>query len=296
MNWKGFYLSCRPKTLFASAGPIFLGTALSIPTENSILFPLILISGILMQILSNLVNDYFDSIDGIDSDLRVGPLRAIHMGLITNRELKWFSILIFGICIGLGILISILSSFYIFYVGLFCLLFAFLYTGGPFPLSRIGLGEIAAFFFFGPVPVLGTMFILNGYFSFDALVFSFIPGLLSGFLMAINNLRDRDEDKKVGKITIASLLSKSSAEKFTLSFLFLSILHLILLSIYYTKYSFWLLIALVALIPFLKGFLGIAKGVRASELNEILGNAGKYLALNCFLISMIVYLGNKGLL
>lgn len=295
MNWNGVLASTRPKTLFASLGPVFIGGAVSYETENPWLFILILLCAVLLQIGSNLVNDYFDAKDGIDTKNRLGPLRAIHKGLITIEELKKACLLCFILAFVIGCIISYFSGIEIFILGIVCLLFAFLYTGGPFPLSRYGLGEIAAFVFFGPVPVLGTQYILLGKFSLDGFIFSLIPGLLSSLLMAVNNLRDRESDKQTGKLTIASFLSEKWARSFTFTILLFHTLILVNLSLFY-NYGTYFNFALLGVILFWKKFSMILKSPIDENFNGVLESVGKYLAINCFIISLVIHLHHRGIL
>jgi 1,4-dihydroxy-2-naphthoate octaprenyltransferase len=77
------------------------------------------------------------------------------------------------------------------------------YTAGPLPLGYLGLGEVFVLFFFGPVAVGGTYFTqaleLNG----AVIVAGLAPGFLSTAILAINNLRDIDTDRRAGKLTLA---------------------------------------------------------------------------------------------
>ncbi len=291
MNWKGYFISARPKTLFASMGPVLIGGAVSYPSEKFWLFPFVLVCAILMQIGSNLINDYYDSKDGVDSSKRLGPKRAIHLDLITLDELKNFILLTFGAAFLIGVFISYFVGLKLFILGLICLSFAFLYTGGPFPLSRLGLGEIAAFIFFGPIAVCGTQFILKGYFSLDALAFSLVPGFFSSFIMGINNLRDRNEDKKSGKITIASLLSERFARSFTITLMVMAFFILFNLSWYY-KGGSYLSIGSLTILVFWKSLKRIISSPLNAELNESLADAGKILAINSLIISIVILIND----
>lgn len=209
MNIRGFILSTRPKTLLASLSPVIIGISLALQSDISFINAvLVLLCAVLLQIGTNLVNDYFDSKDSIDRADRKGPLRAIHQNLITMNELKIWIVMIFSVAFLIGIYLSFNSGIEVFILGVTCIIFAFAYTAGPLPLSRFALGELAAFVFFGPIPVLGTKYILMGEIESHDLYTSFVPGFLAALLMSINNYRDRDTDLRVRKYTLASLFEK----------------------------------------------------------------------------------------
>src|SRR3989338_139239 len=156
-----WFLAIRPKTLPASVAPVLIGTAMAFadglghwPTAA-----IALSCGLLVQILTNLINDYYDFKKGVDTSARIGPVRVMQAGLLSSNEMKS------GMCTVLAILI--IGCFYmigragwpVVVIGLVSILLAYGYTAGPFPLSSLGLGEIFVLIFFGPVAVGGTYFV-----------------------------------------------------------------------------------------------------------------------------------------
>lgn len=191
----------RPKTLIASASPVCLAGALSFPLSWSV-FWAVMATALGIQIVCNLANDYFDGIRGADTKERKGPVRVIASGLISTRSMKralvltTIATLIPGCALVarggplFGALIAI------------ALVLAFLYTAGPWPLAYLGLGDLFVFTFFGPVAVGCVFYLLTLKWALLPFVVGVAPGALSTVLLAINNLRDVDEDRLSGKKTV----------------------------------------------------------------------------------------------
>jgi 1,4-dihydroxy-2-naphthoate octaprenyltransferase len=174
----------------------------------------------------------------------------------------------------------------IIFMGLLSLYFAYGYTGGPFPLSYNGLGEIAAFIFFGVIAVTGTTYLQTLQFSRTALCLSFGPGFISATILAINNLRDIKSDTETNKRTIAVRFGEKFQRKLCLALIFLS--SFILLPISFKTSNFWLTPIFFLPITFTKNWLRIARNPIDRELNNSLAKTAQYLLLYCLLISLIL--------
>jgi 1,4-dihydroxy-2-naphthoate octaprenyltransferase len=237
-----------------------------------------------MQIGTNLVNDYFDSLRGLDGENRLGPKRTAQMGWLTLSELKKGIIFVFLLAFCLGLFLMFHAGLPIVIIGILSLLMAYLYTGGPFPLSYFALGEVLALIFFGPVPVWGTYFIITKSFDLFPALIGLIPGFVSLSLMAINNLRDHKNDKENKKTTIATLIGSQKARYLVIFGIFMSSMIPLFLFFLYQNYLF-----LLASLLFLKNFNNwrrILKDPISAELNKDLAATGKYLFLLCFAMSM----------
>ena len=285
--FKSFIISARPKTLLVGLAPIILGTALAANYKNGKLSPLILtltvLCTLLMQIGTNIVNEYYDHLDGVDTKDRMGPKRSIQLGHASPNQLKFFYQTCFSLSffIGLGLVWN--SDLIILATGVISILVAYMYTGGPLPLSHYYMGEFLAFLFFGPVAVLGTFYLHTSFFHLDALVLSLIPGFISAALMSLNNLRDIDTDKKTPKRTLPMLLGKNKAKFFTL---FLGLAPLIISLFYFlSDPKPWNFITFLP--PIL--FIGLWKRVLTKEgieLNLGIAAFGKYNVLYCILYAV----------
>ena len=217
---KALLISARPKTLMVGIAPVLLGSALAYSSNSTnfslVLFSLIFLCTVLLQMGTNLVNEYFDYLTGIDSENRQGPKRSIQLGLVGPKEIKFFYLSCFLISFILGLKLMSIGGMPIISIGLISILVAYAYTGGPIPLSHYCLGELLAFVFFGPVAVLGTVYLFNLDVNFSHVIFSLIPGFISAGLMSLNNLRDISTDKLTTKKTIAILLGEKKARFLTL--------------------------------------------------------------------------------
>lgn len=204
----------RPKTLFASLAPMLIGTCYAIHhgffSLATCLFTLFAALGV--QIGTNFVNDYYDFLKGADTPSRKGPRRLVQAGIISLEDIKLASLLTFSA-------VALLSVYLIARGGpIFAVLTAvsiFLgigYTGGPWPLAYLGIGEIFVFFFFGPIAAASTAYLQTLSFSWEIFFLGFTPGLLSTAILVVNNLRDIEEDRKAHKKTLAVRLGKKFSQ------------------------------------------------------------------------------------
>jgi len=221
---KVLFIASRPKTLTASISPVLLGASLSweklshLGAEISYLrffgaFSLILLTSILIQVLTNFVNDLWDFKKGSDTKNRIGPPRVVQTGLITPEKMFFCIIFLTLIIILLGLSLVILGGMPILLIGLFSIAGAYFYTAGPYPMAHNGLGELFVLIFFGPVAVLGTEFLLTNSISADGLILGLGIGFLSSALLVINNARDIDEDRITAKRTLAARFGRTFANR-----------------------------------------------------------------------------------
>ncbi|MBK25202.1 MAG: 1,4-dihydroxy-2-naphthoate octaprenyltransferase [Halobacteriovorax sp.] len=277
-------LATRPKTLPASIGPVLLGTSLASFEQIKTTLPiiiLILINAVTLQIGTNLVNDYFDSVRGLDDHNRIGPDRALQMGWLTKEELKRGIIFVFTLAFVFGCFLMYIGGLPIVIIGLMSLLMAFMYTGGPLPLSYFGLGEVLAFIFFGPIPVWGTYFLITKDYDYFPAIVGCIPGLISLALMGINNLRDHLNDKEKGKKTLTTIFGTNFGRGLILFGAFFPNLLSVIFFLKFENYYF--LTPILAFLAFSKIWLYVLKGKINSELNNSLAATGKFLFLTCLL-------------
>lgn len=205
---KAWFLAARPKTLTGAIAPVLVGAAFANSQFSifNIQFALCLLFAIFMQINANLINDYFDFKKGTDREDRLGPERACAQGWITPRAMQWgIAVMTFlSCCVGLAILLFNLQ-WELLLVGIFCVLFCFLYTTH---LSYLGWGDLLVLIFFGFVPVVFTCYVMcpssfgEGWGGTSVLIASLAMGLATDNLLMVNNYRDRHQDKVSGKRTI----------------------------------------------------------------------------------------------
>lgn len=197
-------LAVRPKLYVASIAPVILGTALAVSDGlvHWLSFPLLVICSALIQTTSNLINDLEDARRGADVD-RIGPMRLVSSGLISATEMRNVSILVATAAFIIGLPLVYRAGWEVLAIGVICLIMAWAYTGGPFPLAYHGLGDVAAFMFFGLFALTGTYFVHACTWSSDAFVLAIGPGLLVTNILGVNNIRDIPTDTLAGKRTLA---------------------------------------------------------------------------------------------
>lgn len=205
-NMKSWVLALRPKTLTAAIVPVIVATAL-VKAEGHEIFWWIsicaLLSSVFIQIGTNLVNDAIDFKKGADTHERIGPQRVTQSGLLTSKQVMTGAMICFALAAALGVPLVIHGGWPIVAIGLVSLFLGYGYTGGPFPLAYKGLGDLFVILFFGVIAVGGTYYLHTGAVSEGALIAGLQVGFLATVLIAINNLRDVEQDKKVDKKTLA---------------------------------------------------------------------------------------------
>lgn len=203
---KAWILAARPKTLAAAVVPIVVGTALAAAVSGSyslwIVFFAVLSAGAI-QVATNILNDALDFRKGADREDRLGPLRVTQSGLVSERGAFAVGFFFLFVALIFGIPLVMAGGWPIVIVGLASLFFAYGYTGGPLPLAYKGLGDLFVFIFFGIVAVGGVFFIQAQAFYKEALVAGAQVGFFCTVLIAINNLRDVEQDRISKKKTLA---------------------------------------------------------------------------------------------
>ena len=199
-------LAARPRTLGAAAVPVLAGTALAFAARafDPLLTTLLLACAILIQIATNYFNDAIDHAKGADTAERLGPTRVTNSGLLAPRTVMRGGAVCLALAVVLSIPLVLHGGWPIFLIGIFSLFFAYAYTGGPFPLAYLGLGEIFVVLFFGVIAVAGTFYLNTLAWSAEALLAGLQIGLHSSVLLAVNNLRDIESDRTANKRTLAA--------------------------------------------------------------------------------------------
>lgn len=209
--FKIWWDAMRPKTLMAALSPVAIGTIIAF-RDGVFHWPSVLaavLASTCIQIGTNFANDYFDFKQGKDTEKRLGPTRATAAGLVSPNTMKWAMILAFALAVGFGAYIMWRGGIPIVVIGVLSILCGIAYTGGPYPLGYNGLGDIFVLVFFGPVAVAGTYYVQALTWSPIAAFVGLAPGLLSMALLAVNNLRDVEEDTSTGKRTLVVRFGKT---------------------------------------------------------------------------------------
>ena len=196
---KAWLLASRPKTLTGAAIPVMTGCTLTYIYGffNPIPAVLCFLFAFLMQIDANFINDLYDFLKGTDRADRLGPERACAQGWISPEAMKK-GILVTTILASLtGVGLLWYGGWEMIPVGVLCILFAFLYTAGPYPLAYHGWGDVLVLIFFGFVPVGCTFYVMAHSWNLSVTFASLACGLLIDTLLMVNNFRDREQDARI---------------------------------------------------------------------------------------------------
>ena len=208
-----WWLAARPKTLAAGLVPVMVGTAVA-HTHGGVrpaaAFACAAAS-VLIQVATNLANDYFDHKKGADTADRLGPERAVQQGWISPTSMAVATGLSLALALGFGIYLISLGGPPIAAIGVASLVCAVAYTGGPFPLAYVGLGDVFVFLFFGLAAVVGTTWVQTLTAPPQAWIAGGAIGLLATAILVVNNLRDRHTDAVANKRTLAVRLGAKAA-------------------------------------------------------------------------------------
>src|SRR5690625_5233416 len=205
----------RPHTLTASFVPVFVGTMFAYIQENHFrigLFLAMLLASILIQAATNMFNEYYDYVRVLDNEKSVGIGGTIVRDGIAPKTVLNSAFVFFGLAILLGIYICLSSSWWIALIGLICMLFGYLYTGGPRPIAYTPFGELFAGFLMGTVIISISYYIQTLTLTSNVIWISVPVAIFIGAILLANNIRDLDGDKKSGRRTIAILLGRKNAK------------------------------------------------------------------------------------
>ncbi|MBO1519562.1 1,4-dihydroxy-2-naphthoate octaprenyltransferase [Oceanisphaera pacifica] len=288
MSLHSWLLAIRLKTLPLTLAAILLGagSAAKADSFNAVVLLLALTTALLLQILSNIANDYGDGVRGTDSGARTGPTRVLASGQVSAVQLQQAmkAVGLFAVVSGLLLLWQALGSNISAWLGFIalgvCALLAALgYTLGRRPYGYLGLGDIAVFIFFGPVAVLGTHYLMQHQLTGTAGWAALTSGLLSVTVLNINNIRDLEADLIAGKHTLALRLGLAGAR----------IYQLLLLAVVVLAGSQIMqgvgFLSLLALWPLSKALMQVLT-VTGGELNRTLALTAQGALLFCGLLAL----------
>jgi 1,4-dihydroxy-2-naphthoate octaprenyltransferase len=202
---RAWVLACRPATLTAAVAPVLVGNGCAVAIGRFSLGPaLAALSGAMcIQIGTNLANDVFDFEKGADTAERLGPVRAVQAGLLSAAQVRTGMWLAFGLATLAGVYLVTVAGWPVVAIGVFSIASGLAYTGGPYPLGYHGLGDLFVMLFFGFVAVCGTVYVQAGEVPLLAWLAAIPVGAIATALLVVNNLRDREQDARAGKRTLA---------------------------------------------------------------------------------------------
>jgi 1,4-dihydroxy-2-naphthoate octaprenyltransferase len=282
--FKSWISALRLRTLPLALACIGMGSFLAafFSAFDWIVCVLSLTTTLFLQILSNLANDYGDSIHGADSVDREGPKRAVQQGAITASAMQKAIVILATLSFLSGIALLYFavgfysSTFYIFLgIGLLAILAAIAYTNGKKPYGYMGLGDLFVFLFFGLVGVIGTYFLHTETFESSIVLPAMACGFLATGVLNVNNIRDIKSDKAAGKFSIPVRLGQQKAKIYHYFLIGSAWITIILFIVFNFKSQFNLLV-LLSLPLFIMHAIRLQKSKRAEEIDPLL----KQLALS----------------
>ncbi|MUV89821.1 1,4-dihydroxy-2-naphthoate polyprenyltransferase [Halapricum sp. CBA1109] len=220
---RAWLMAARPQTLPAGAAPVVVGVGLAVHAGVAAPLPALaaLLGALLLQIGTNFANDYYDAVNGADTDDREGFTRVTAGGLIEPAQVKRAMIGTYALSVVVGLYLVAIGGLPILVVGLTSIAAGVAYTGGPYPYGYRGLGDLFVFVYFGVVAVAGTYYVQAvtavdaglfptgipaGTLPLAAVVASLPVAALSTCILVVNNIRDVETDREAGKRTLAVIL------------------------------------------------------------------------------------------
>ena len=291
MIWiKAFRLRTLPLALSCSVLGSFLAFA-----DGSFhwdIFVLASVTTLFLQILSNLANDYGDSLHGVDNETRIGPKRMIQQKLIGMRTMRFAIFLFAFLSLVSGLLLIIIalpgrgSKIVFLLLGILAIYAAITYTIGRKPYGYVGFGDLFVFLFFGIVGVAGTYYMHTKTFTPWILLPASTIGLLSSGVLNLNNMRDQESDSLSGKRTLVVRLGSKGAKIYHVAIICLSMLFSLIytLEFYRSIYQFLFILTFPL---FVLNIWVVIQNTEPLELNTEL----KKLSLSILIFSIVFGLG-----
>lgn len=271
-----YWRMIRPHTLTASFIPVLLGTFVVLD-ETELkwgLFLSMLVASMLIQIATNLFNEYYDYKRGLDHEGSIGIGGSIVRDGFTPRQVLGIALGMYGVAALLGLYIAGSTSWHLIWIGVLSMLVGYLYTGGPLPIAYTPFGEVVAGLFMGYIIIGISGYIQIGSVSRELLLVSFPMALLIGAILLANNIRDLDNDKENGRKTIACLVGHRQAVYVLIAF-FIAALIGIIVAVAMYDVTPWVLLALLTIPMMIRAVKQFWKKAEPTELMPAMAMTAK---------------------
>ncbi|UII24473.1 1,4-dihydroxy-2-naphthoate polyprenyltransferase [Fulvivirga maritima] len=295
MEIKAWIVAFRLRTLPLALASICMGSFLAAANGffNGWVCAFCILTTILLQVLSNLANDYGDTVNGADSAHREGPQRMVQSGKITLSDMRKAIALFIAMTLASGIYLLYLSfgfdlqAFIFFFVlGVMSILAALAYTAGRKPYGYIGLGDLSVMLFFGLTGVLGSYYLFAQQIDWLLILPAISCGLFSVAVLNVNNIRDIESDKKAGKYSIPVRIGRKKAVIYHWTLLSLGLLSA--LAFTFLSFNSWTQLLFIVTIPlFVKNALAVKNKTKPADLDPYL----KHMALSTLMFVLLFGLG-----
>jgi len=266
----------RPHTLTASFVPVFVGTMIAFNegTIDWLLFFAMMVASLLIQAATNMFNEYYDFVRGLDNDQSVGISGSIVRDGMHPKRIRNIALLFYAISVGIGVYICIASSWWIAIIGLFCMAIGYLYTGGPIPISYTPFGELFSGVLMGSVIIGITYYIQTASVTAEMIWISLPITIFIGCINFANNIRDRDGDKRGGRKTIAVLLGRPKSIKL-LALLFIVSFSITIILILTGALPLWSFLTLLSIPPAASVIIQFKGKTKAIEMMPAMAKTAK---------------------
>lgn len=207
--------AARPRTLTISIAPILVGVAHAAATFGRVaVVPVAAatVSALAIQIATNLANDAADGERGLDGPRRLGPERMTGSRLMSAAEVRRGAVAATVIASVTGLVAAATGGLPILLIGIASILAAWAYSNGPRPISATPLGEVFVVAYFGVAAVVGIEWLASGRVDWGAALLGVAIGLPAAAVLTVNNHRDRVEDTRNGRRTLAILVGEGGAK------------------------------------------------------------------------------------
>ncbi len=203
-----WWRALRPFAFTASVTPVLVGSAAAHygGRLDILRFAVTLVAAVAIHAATNLVNDYYDHIRGVDTATSIGPSGVIQQGLLRPRTVLLGGLLLFAFGGVLGLWLAAVAGWPILAIGAASILAGYAYTGGPVPLGYVGLGDLTVFLFMGGVITVSSYYVQMGTVAATAVWASLPVAALVAGILVVNNLRDIEDDRARGKRTLATFI------------------------------------------------------------------------------------------
>lgn len=276
MKFSDFISGVRPKTIIASLSPIVIAVGLVYAEGFPILWwvvALTILATLSIQIATNFINDAIDFKKGTDRPDRLGPERLGVSGRASYHELMRIGFVFLGLAALFGLSLVWHGGWPILGIGIISLFMAYGYTGGPYPLAYLGLGELFVILFFGIIAVMGVSYLLFYSWTWLSFYWGLLVGLQAASLILINNLRDVSSDLRGGRKTLPLRIGRSAS--LVLMALFLGGPSLGAVGLLWWKTQTYISFLPILMLPAsLKLWMAIVKTEPSTAYNQFLARAG----------------------
>ena len=267
-------MAIRPHTLPAAISPVIVAWSITYQQKSFSLLPALaaMFSALMIQIISNLVNDVMDFNKGADTEQRQGFKRVTQSGLLSQKEVWGGGVLAIILAFLAGSYLIWLRGYWVLLIGVISILSSIAYTAGPFPLAYNGFGDLFVLIFFGFVNLCGSVFVIMSTIPSISWVMAFNMGALITAILVVNNIRDIESDRKAGRRNIPIVYGLKVAFWEYRALIILPYILLLFTAIF--SRQFFLLMPFLSF-PFAIQLLRDLPKTKGAQLNKILGQTAQ---------------------